>query len=147
MENHCNKCGMCCKAISLEHSLDYLKTYTRGSSHDVDFIVDNWTQITSEEALKINPYLSMWSMRAEAQNRKIYFYTCKQFDYTTNSCKCHITNGDDGVRQSRICYGYPLYNKEKTHPSQLFYTPTCGYNKSELIFTLEELSNNNLIEK
>ena len=121
----CNKCGMCCKAIRMIYSMDYIKSVDNGDiKSDANFIVNNWEAISEEEALSINPYLieSLNKSKNNNPNLKFYFYKCHQFDHENNLCKVH------NISQPRICYGYPFYDRKDISKDEAFYSKDCGYN-------------------
>jgi Fe-S-cluster containining protein len=116
--NYCKMCGMCCKAISIRFTIEELKRYSDASAK---FIVENWTPISKEQALKINPYLQKWLDKSP--NR--FFYTCNKL--VDNKCSIHDEN------KPFICSGYPFYNRPKLDSGSLFYVEECGFNKEELM--------------
>lgn len=127
-ENYCKKCGMCCQAIALQYSVEYIETCK--DSPDAKFILENWQPITMEEALSINPHLQLWIDVSVKRNITLYFYKCNQLDLETNLCKIHSTKED--FSQPRICIDYPFYTRYLLPKSELFYSPECGYNRDDL---------------
>lgn len=113
----CNQCGMCCKTIVLDFTIDDLKT--KGGD-DAKFIIDNWKPISTNEAITINPFMKHWIKRYVKHNAPYHFYTCTLLD-TKNGCTIHNQN------KPHICTGFPFYNRpvKKT----LLYSPNCGYFK------------------
>jgi len=119
----CNKCGMCCKAIRMIYSIDYIKSVDTGDiKSDANFIANNWEGISEEEALTINPYLSESLNKSKINNLKFYFYECHQFDKENNLCKVH------NISQPRICVKYPFYDRNYISKDEAFYSKDCGYN-------------------
>jgi Fe-S-cluster containining protein len=113
----CKKCGMCCRAIYLAEGMKELQSrHYNESSGDGYFIVNNWIEISKEEAFKINPYLQRLY-----KIKEYHFYTCKQFDEKNNLCKIHDNN-------PHVCNKYPFYGNRLLSPMFGFYTNKCGYN-------------------
>jgi hypothetical protein len=102
--------------------MDEIKAQDPVKNKDVAFIIENWIQITTEEAMEINPYLKIF---IGVYIRPAYFYLCKQFDSEKNICLVH------GNNQPYVCTGYTYYGKYKLFRGYEFYAPDCGYNKEE----------------
>ena len=117
MENICQRCGKCCQAIVLHYSLEEVKRVT-DTNVDKQFILDNWEEITKEEAFTLNPYLA--TKRISDSN----FYRCKQYNVDTKLCKAHEI-------KSNICENYPFYGKNTLPLNFAFYAEDCAYNKEE----------------
>jgi len=114
MENKCNKCGSCCKAIVLSYNKEEIRerALKEGKQGDFYFAYKNFVSITEEQALKINPYLSEWP---KDQEKKFYYY-CKQFSEYTNQCSVYELRPD-------LCKNYPDLSKKEA-----FYSKDCGFN-------------------
>lgn len=94
----CGTCTKCCQAIGLngtaaKHIRDGSDNYTEGQ-----WIRDNWEEISTWEALSINPHLGVWNISTQ-------FYTCK-----------NLTDKGCGIYETRpnICRGYPWYDDKIT---------------------------------
>jgi hypothetical protein len=109
----------------LGYSLKELKSFSTNEAH---FIVTNWSPITEEEAIKINPYLTKWINLHNEQKIAIYFYRCNLLN--NNKCTVHKKG------QPHVCTGYPFYGRHHGM-NYSFYTDTCGYMKE-----LKEMNNN-----
>ena len=109
---NCNGCTKCCEAIALNK--DVTLCMTENSKGDVGFVRDHFTEITQEEAFRINPKLKRW--RADHK-----FFTCEFLG--ENGC----TNYDN---RPQMCSGYPFYGA-KPSVSQLApggdYADDCVY--------------------
>lgn len=123
----------------MTYNMDQVKEviYT---NNDAKFIVENWEQITEEQALSINSHLQTWINYYKEKHIAHYFYKCNQFDTEQNLCKVHSTL--NGV-QTRVCYGYPDYGRFWQSENHKFYSPNCGFNKEGLILN----KFNEIIEK
>lgn len=126
----CNKCGICCKAISLskstsdwilkwrkwlkENSIDsYIKDGNKLTESDKEgiFVAENWIKITKKEALKTN--------KAFSEDRGGSFFTCTALK--NNQCSKY-------KERPYICSGYPNYSRLKSEtPIKLINKIDCGF--------------------
>lgn len=113
----CNQCGMCCKAIILNVSMDDVKRMAETPKSDAMFISKNWKEITKEEALLINPHLQNWIDRPNIAPP--YFYMCELLG-SDNKCTVH----DGG--QPGTCTGFPWYGHGPIE-NFLLYSKDCGF--------------------
>lgn len=111
----CKQCGMCCKAIALEHPKDVFKITTNA---DHKFIYKNFKQLTEEEAIELNPTITRIIEEFKEGGRPLYWYTCSYLQ-DDNRCK-------DYENRPTFCRGYPWYGKA---PPELgfLYGPNCGF--------------------
>lgn len=122
MKNYCNKCGNCCEAIFLSLSKkDIIKQSPIENGGDAAFIINNWTRISQATALKINPYLKLWTRKKE----KSYFYKCNKFNPETRLCSIH-------KERPRVCAKFPLYGRKKLRLDEVLYSKDCGFNRDDL---------------
>lgn len=120
----CNKCGMCCKAISLgkvaeKHHKEWQEWLKENDPKDIIltkahrdgiFIAKNWVEITKKEALSINPNIGKVSN---------YFVKCKAL--INNQCSKYS-------ERPNICKYYPNYtNTKNTKPIGLINKIDCGF--------------------
>ena len=117
----CIKCGKCCEVLHLSVNYSGLEKEYRKFPQDKDlkFILENLIEITREEALEINKYIS--------QEENLHYFTCKQFDNEKRVCKAY------GSFRPYMCEGYPHYdryrgrNNTKWLKQRPTYNPNCGY--------------------
>lgn len=126
----CRACGLCCKAISLDHSKTELTAlaaqeaqHLRRHPHthqradierllrDVDFIDRHFHAIDRSQALALNPGL------ADPELADRCFYICDCLD-ERGRCRQHNT-------RPYLCEGYPWY-RGTPNPLLLVVRP-CGY--------------------
>lgn len=130
-------CGKCCEAIHMSTNMtkivelaDNARRYgtptslkNLGGISDAEFIQENWTPITMEQAHEINPHLKTNYDESTTNGHKVYddmsYYTCSQFNKETRLCMAHST-------RPKICEDYPWYGRR---PDITFrpYSPDCGY--------------------
>jgi Fe-S-cluster containining protein len=113
----CGQCGKCCECIILPHNSDYLRA---GAKNDPDseygFVHRNFTQISKERALKINPYLSNW----DTNNHWRFYYICRHFCTITKKCIVHE------IRPG-VCSEFPWYGR--VPKEQPLYSKDCSFHK------------------
>lgn len=119
----CNGCGMCCRAIPMSKSLSEIKEIaSNGLNSDAKFIVDNWEEITYDDAVKINPSIARKPASINRKRNRNYF-SCTQIK-DDNTC---------GIYESRpnICKSYPYrsgrYGTGGIDIDTLISPDTCGY--------------------
>ncbi len=113
----CNKCGLCCKAIVIDSSMEQIKQSVnnqRKGNSDAHFIFRNWTSISEQAAFTINPNLTYWSSDYDGYR---YYYRCRMYCDATNLCKIHEI-------RPYICSEFPWYGQVKKVP---LYSLSCGY--------------------
>jgi Fe-S-cluster containining protein len=129
MENLCNRCGKCCEAISFAYSLEEMKEYADNGNKDAVFIIENWVEISEEEAFKINPFLQLQIKRFREKGLHKFingkFYKCNQYNNHSKLCLAHDN-------KPKVCSDYPFYNRTKLPKGYLMYDENCGYNIPEL---------------
>lgn len=119
----CGTCTKCCQAIGINGVA--AAEIKKGSDNYLEgqWIRDNWEEISTWEALSINPYLgSNWDISTQ-------FYKCK-----------NLTDKGCGIYEVRpnICRGYPWYNDSITELKKIEvslnnkhtandYSETCAY--------------------
>lgn len=126
-------CGKCCQAIVLNVSREEIEQmasvqdYLSGKIDRTDlwnddpiFIYLNWTPISTEDALRINPHIQTWfdAWEKSGQTRKWHFYKCSKL---TEDNKCGVHD-----ERPRVCREFPWYGKQP-RISELFYADNCGY--------------------
>lgn len=126
-QGKCNMCGMCCKAIVLSYTVESMndlflrhfegipKSEINDLKGDLSFIYKHWTNISKEEALRINPYLVNWKVPKQS------YWVCDAFDKKTNKCTLH-------EHKTHVCNGYPYYGDNKLDKNFVFYCKECGFN-------------------
>lgn len=119
---------MCCKAIVINIPFEKLiemsdvKNYIDngklpGAVYDSLFIYLNWTPISKDRALEINPRLEEWFEKL-GDKGAFNCYTCRQLN-EYNLCDVHDT-------RPHVCSGFPWYNHEPD-PREMLYSLDCGY--------------------
>ncbi len=92
------RCSRCCDAIVLQDPVAPDDNARPGS--DQEFILANWTRITVQEAVAINPYLPVGAFHGRLTGDEAGYYSCK-----------HSTPEGCAVYEDRpqVCRGYPGY--------------------------------------
>lgn len=117
----CNQCGICCKAIPMKESPYMFEIISKDPTSygyaDATFIVNNWEEISQEEAYEINPYLVRGKRFHNGYG--YHFYRCKSLIGN----KCSIQDC-----KPRLCERFPYNDNEDdtVNPGVLF-TSDCGY--------------------
>lgn len=116
MPGDCNRCGACCRVLTVEQSPEEIQaiallTRVLGIPSDMTFAAEHWHRLERAEALQRNPfYVSRLAPSA-------HLYWCDQL-------------GADGLCMSHdsrplVCRGYPWYDQA---PRQMPLPDTdCGY--------------------
>lgn len=130
--NDCNKCGRCCEAIRLSYTKEQLIEKFGIGHSDTKFVIENWNEITREEARQINPWFFEQYKELEKREDSVY-YTCSKFNKETRLC---------GAYKDRpyVCEGYPFYEKSphnkiingelKLIPTYSLYSVDCAFHKT-----------------
>jgi len=128
----CTGCGSCCKAIWLGHKMSDIKSYASGdpssnSTFDAKFILENWEEITVEEATELNPQFQ--EKYPQAKDRG-FFYKCNAFDAETKRCTKYLD-------RPNLCRDFPFYPGSHNHklidgklmlaPGYTLYSKDCGF--------------------
>lgn len=123
----CRKCGKCCETLVLFYPFEDIRKMAEKGNPDAKFSVENFTEISREEAFRKNPYFETWTYKIMDDNGFIaggidraHFFTCRRFDSASRICIAYDERPD-------ICKGFPFYDNARLSPFT-FYTPTCGYN-------------------
>jgi len=116
MRDLCNRCGACCRVLTLEQSPEEVQamaavTTVLGIPSDHQFAAVHWHPLTRAEALRRNPFY-VGCLAADA-----HLYSCDQL-------------GPDGRCQAYedrplVCRGYPWY-AQPVRDMELA-DPDCGY--------------------
>lgn len=127
MDNHCNQCGMCCRAIPLQKSMNEVKEIAEKQRNHIDahFVLENWEEITFEEARAINKDIgrNIPEIIAEKVERFENYYRCKA--YVNGKCTKY-------EERPPVCKKYP-YNghieslQEDFSIYSLINATTCGF--------------------
>lgn len=145
--NYCNKCGKCCQVVWLGFSKEYItNNWDRFKDNpDAQFVLDNFTEIDKEEALKINPYMVNKALSGIHPN---HFYKCSKFNNKETIC-------NDYQNRPSFCKRHPMDEQDtryiyindvkKLLPTYALYSEDCGFNK--LIVTEEELDKHALVQQ
>lgn len=147
LKNRCESCGRCCSAITVSDSMKSIREragpaydrWKRGllsdsafRNDDILFMAANFTEITRERALEINPYL----IRADI-HPQMHYFTCRQFDPETKKCALHGTGN-----KPQICTEYPVYglwyNTRYRGSHDSHYSPVCGWHTLDGSFEFRE---------
>lgn len=114
----CMNCGHCCRLIimPINHE-EFLIRQNREA--EFTFIRTNWTVISVEQALKIQPELRFCTKKVLDKKT---FLSCQLFDPVSNKC----TNYN---KRPKICSDFPYYG-EKLKASELRVQINCGYLKA-----------------
>jgi Fe-S-cluster containining protein len=115
MAGTCRRCGWCCRTIALEHSKEVFKVT---ANPDHKFIYENFTEMSSEEAVKLNPHVAGIVEEYKQGERSLYWYTCSHLG-DDNRCK-------DYENRPMFCRGYPWYGQAPPEKGFL-YGPNCGF--------------------
>jgi Fe-S-cluster containining protein len=102
MDNLCNKCGACCRVLTLEQSPEEVRaiaavTKVLGIPSDHVFAAEHWHPLTREEALRRNPFYTL-RLPEDA-----HLYWCDQLG-ADGRCLTHAT-------RPLVCRGYPWYDQ------------------------------------
>jgi len=126
MIGKCTRCGACCIAIVLPNSTEKTKGLAAGGDKGLRFIVDNFSEISREEALNRNPHLSY------TEEGESFFYECKKFDKVKKVCIDYENRGE-------VCRGFPWgHSIYKTIDlNTKFYSKDCGYKIDQDIYRLQ----------
>jgi len=98
----CNKCGACCRVLTLPQSPDEVRqiaavTSILGMPSDHRFAAEHWHPLTRAEAMQRNPLYTM-QLKPDA-----YLYRCDMLG-DDGLCKAHET-------RPSVCRGYPWYDE------------------------------------
>ncbi len=119
---HCTQCGDCCRAVRLrvdwELAAADLDHYQPSS--DIQFVRDHFTEITPEDAERRLPGIVTLTGEEEGRQEHEHFYTCDQFNETTNLCMAHDSRPE-------FCRGFPFYGRDEVEEAMLRLYPRCGY--------------------
>lgn len=129
MKNHCNQCGSCCKAIPVNKNIEEIKQYHKKypDNYDFKFIVENFTQITKEDAFIINPSLKERFDKLPEElkhTENTSFFTCKKLK--DNKCTSY-------EERPPLCSSYPINHYGHYTLASLIEIDMCGYSKKEAI--------------
>jgi len=114
MIGKCIKCGMCCCAVTLTFGMEnILKKLKEEENNDLRFMVENFVEISKEEAIKRNPYL-------KNVKEKFKFYKCLKWDEKTKLCTDYENRGI-------TCKNYPFGYCDKINLNMFFYSEECGH--------------------
>lgn len=114
----CKQCGKCCMAICLNYPMEHVSNKVNELTKegilntDCHFILENWVEISEEEASKRNPEIDL--------STKCYWYKCTKLDEKTNKCTVHDN-------RPHVCSGFPNYRSKKLPKGFPYYTKDCGY--------------------
>lgn len=123
-------CGNCCKALICNISPQEARRYVLHNypfynwdewstySNDIIFIDQELTNISYEQAVKINPQIKEWNLTEEERKTR-WFYKCPHLT-EENECSIH-----DKLEPNHMCDGYPWYGKIPSDSS--WYHKDCGY--------------------
>ncbi len=103
----------------MPHALDYNQNYYTGSNND-NFIQENWFELTSKEALSINPSISNLE-------GTYHYYQCRKLD---KMGKCLVYDTPEFPRT--LCGSFPLSKESMLH------LPQCGY-KTALEMSISDI--------
>lgn len=112
----CNKCGACCRVLTLAQSPEEVRqmaalTSVLGIPSDAQFAVLHWHSLTRAEAMRRNPaYTSRLALDA-------HLYHCDMLA-ADGTCQAHAT-------RPLVCRGYPWYD-EPPRDIELA-DPDCSY--------------------
>jgi Fe-S-cluster containining protein len=116
MSDLCNKCGACCRVLTVEQSPQEIRsiaalTSVLGIPSDMQFAAQHWHALTRDEAMQRNPfYVSRLPEDA-------HLYWCDQLG-PDGLCMSHET-------RPLVCRGYPWYGEAPRHMALA--DPDCGY--------------------
>jgi len=100
---------------------NYLCGTEKDTSSDPLFVYLNWEQITTEEAIAINPYLATWFeayKERATSSEHLHFFRCLQLT-ADNKCSIHKD-------RPNVCINFPWYGRTPDD-NMLFYSKDCGY--------------------
>jgi len=112
----CNKCGACCRVLTLEQSPEEVRaiaavTKVLGIPSDHIFAAEHWHPLTRAEALRRNPF---YVPRLPAS---AHLYWCDQLG-DDGRCTAHAT-------RPLVCRGYPWYGEPPR--DMALADQDCGY--------------------
>jgi Fe-S-cluster containining protein len=117
----CNRCGACCKVLTLEQSPEEVRgiaalTAVLGIPSDHQFAARHWHPLTRDEAMRRNPVYTT-QLRHDA-----FLYRCDML-------------GDDGLCQAHatrplVCRGYPWYGQPPR--DMVLAHPGCDYYEDQI---------------
>jgi Fe-S-cluster containining protein len=112
----CNKCGACCRVLTLEQSPEEVQriaalTAVLGIPSDHQFAAVHWRPLTRAEAMRRNPIYTS-QLAADA-----HLYSCDMLG-DDGRCKAH-------AERPLVCRGYPWYGEPPR--DMVLADPACDY--------------------